>query len=156
MQLKDFKETNGVYLGIRPTGASIHLLHDWVLAQGIPNPVAAHASHVTVLFSRTPVNVVIDRTREYHAHGVRFEQVRHRFDKTNALVLVLESPSIVARHKGLIAAGGTHDYPDFMPHVTLTTNIEDFDWSELEVPGFSLMFNNEYARPLRTPTDDTD
>ncbi len=153
MKLKDLKETDGVYVGLRPTGASIHLLHDWIMKQGIPNPVAAHATHVTVLFSRAPVQVEADRAREYHGHGIRFEKVRHHFDKTDALVLVLETPSIVARHRELVALGGSHDYDDFMPHVTLTTNVEDFDWKELEIPGFGLTFANEYVRPLRTHQD---
>lgn len=153
MRLKDLEQLPGVYVGIRPVGASIHLLHDWIVQQGIPNPVAAHASHVTVLFSKAPVQVEVDRKREYHAHGIRFEQVRHRFDKTNALVMVLETPSIIARHRELIDQGGSHDYDDFMPHVTLTTNVEDFDWKQLKVPGFSLVFANEYSRPLRALPD---
>lgn len=149
MRLKDLKQTDGVYMGVRPIGASIHLLHDWILEQGIPNPVAAHAAHVTVLFSKTPVDVQPDRSREYHAHGVRFEVLRHRFDKTDALVLVLETPALVARHKELIERGGSHDYEEYLPHVTLTTNVENFDWKALQVPHFSLIFGNEYSRPLR-------
>ena len=153
MRLKDLKETAGVYMGVRPIGASIKLLHDWIIERGIPNPVAAHAAHVTVLFSKTPVDVQVDRSREYHAHGVQFGVVRHRFDKSDALVLVLETPALVKRHEELIERGASHDYDDFMPHVTLTTNVENFDWKQLEVPHFSLIFGNEYARPLRALSD---
>lgn len=149
MKLKDFKESNGVYMGVRPIGASIHLLHDWIIDQGIPNPVAAHAAHVTVLFSQKPVEVDVDRSREYHAHGSRFLVMRHRFDKTDALVLVLTAPALEARHKELIDRGGSHDYADFLPHVTLTTDVGNFDWKKLEVPHFGMIFGNEYARPLR-------
>jgi hypothetical protein len=111
--------------------------------------VAAHAAHATVLFSKTPVEVAADRSREYHAHGIGFHVLRHRFDKTDALVLELKSPSLQARHKELIAAGASHDYDDYLAHVTLTTNVEDFDWKHLEVPKFGLVFGNEYIRPLR-------
>jgi hypothetical protein len=154
MRLNDLKQTDGVYVGVRPVGSSIHLLHDWILEQGIPNPVAAHAAHVTVLFSRAPVQVNVDRDRKYIAHGKSFQVMRHRFEKTDALVLELDSPSLQARHAELIRAGGSHDYPSYLAHVTLTTNVEEFDWSQLQVPEFPLVFGNEYARPLRIPDEE--
>ena len=46
-----------------------------------------------------------------------------------------------------------HDYDDFIPHVTLTYDVGDFDWKSLELPKFGLIFANEYVRPLKPTAD---
>jgi len=53
---------------------------------------------------------------------------------TNCLVLKLSAPELVERHHELRRLyGGTHDYPTFEPHVTLSYDIGDFDVSALSI-----------------------
>lgn len=151
MKLTDF--STGTYVGCRPVGASTDLLGDWVRDTGIPNPVVRHAAHMTLLYSKKPVKLPPERGRELHAKPLELRIMRHRTDKTDALVLVLDSPAAQRRHQEFINAGGMHDYDDFIPHVTLTYDVGDFDWKSLELPKFGLIFANEYVRPLKPTAD---
>lgn len=53
---------------------------------------------------------------------------------TRSLILLLHSPWLVMRHNELRRVhDATHDYPEYIPHVTLSYNIGDFDISTLNI-----------------------
>ena len=146
--------SSGTYSAVRPDQQSLKHLKEWMDAVGIPNPVALHALHATTLYSQKPVITEAQKDRTFYAQPDGFRIMRHRNDQTDALALVLDSPALQARHQEFINAGGVHDYDSFIPHVSLTYDIGDFDWRSLELPKFGLIFANEYVRPLKPPPTD--
>lgn len=148
---KDF--STGTYVGCRPDVGSLYLLQGWMQAMGIPKPVPLEDLHVTTLYSHVPVEVESVKERIFMALTDGYQIMRHRADKTDALVMLLWSPDLHARHKELIAAGGVHDYPDFIPHMTLTYDVGDWNWKNLPPAHLKLFFRDEYIRPLRAAAD---
>jgi hypothetical protein len=65
------------------------------------------------------------------------------------LVLVLEAPELAELHKELIGMGGTHDFPDYTPHVTLNYSFSSvYDVEALPVPSFELEVERVISEPL--------
>ena len=127
--------TGGTYVALLPIEPTTTLLKGWADKCGV---VLRDDLHLTVLYSRAPVNVTC-KTDEHFATPLAFDI----FD--GKLVLRLLSRTIEQRHQELRAAGGTHDYPDFNMHITLSDNPP---LSKLPLPNFTLIFGNEYTEPL--------
>jgi hypothetical protein len=71
-------------------------------------------------------------------------------DDNNCLVLVLNSPELIERHHHIRTThGGTHDYESYIPHVTISYNVNDFDHHALPLPDFDLMVVEEQSHPLK-------
>ena len=128
----------GTYVAVVPTPGTQALLQDWATEHRIELDPDLH---VTLLFSRVVLNVV-PKTNEFVATGITFD----RFG--DALVLKLKCDAMERRHKELIAQGGTHDYPDYIPHLTIQSKSE-LQASDVKVPDFGLIFGCEYTEPLK-------
>jgi phage-related protein (TIGR01555 family) len=102
----------------------------WARANGFETTLSAADMHVTVLYSRAlvdPMKMGRDwREDERGEIAVRPGGPRaiERLGE-NAVVLRFASPDLEYRHKDLIEAGGSHDYPDYQPHVTLSYTVPD-------------------------------
>ena len=121
-------------MALFPLSPTDVLLEDWARENGI---TLDESLHVTLLYSRRPLQV-FPTVSEHVGIPDRFEV----FGKK--LVLVLDAPSIEKRHDFFIAAGGTHDHPSFVPHVTLC-DAANIDMDDLELPNFTLIFGKEYT-----------
>lgn len=130
-------QVQGTYVAVRPTDSTLALIRAWADQHRI---VLDDDLHVTVLYSRKPVNVA-PCSDEFVATGIGFDTFG------DALVLKLNSDALHARHAQFIAQGGTHDYPSYSPHMTLQakSNLKPADMPE--VP-FGFIFGNEYTEPL--------
>lgn len=54
--------------------------------------------------------------------------------ETKVLVLVLDSPELVQRHKEIMKEyNGTYNFPEYIPHITLSYDLEDFDINTLDI-----------------------
>lgn len=139
MLLRELKEpeATGTYVAVLPTPSTVALLRAWADKNKF---ALVDDLHVTVLYSRKVVNVLPSRD-EFVATGDRLEVLG------GALVLLLNCPSLQARHAELVAQGGTHDFPDYMCHVTLQKDTK-LKPSEVEMPVFGMIFGNEYSEPL--------
>jgi hypothetical protein len=132
------KDVQGTYVGLRPTFATQLLLEAWAQEAGI---TLAENLHLTVLYSRVPLRVTTNPD-EHRAEPVLYEPLG-----TSPLVVKFIAPSIVARHEQLIRQGGTHDFPEFIPHMTLVAEGD----APAEVPPmqFAMTFGMEYTEALR-------
>lgn len=136
MLLRELKAT-GTYVAVLPTEATSALLRAWADEHKFE---LVDDLHVTLLYSRKVVNVVPCHD-EFVATGVRLEVLG------GDLVLMLDCPALKNRHDQLIAQGGTHDFPDYLIHVTLQkkTSLKPED---VQMPTFGLIFGREYNEPL--------
>lgn len=146
LSFKEFKEqSQGVYVGAKFSHESIVNLLRLQDALGLVEPTPADKMHVTVLFSRKNIPVSLE-SYKFKALPVEIETWKSSSGKKNVVVLKLQCPELTKRHNDLIAQGGTHDFPDYQVHVTLSYNHD----KEIKLPvAFDhLIIQDEYTEPL--------
>jgi len=123
----------------------------WAKGQGFTTTLPADEVHVTVVYSRTPV--------DWMAMGQPWDQDNdgklrvppggpRMLDEFGSLkeatVLLFNSSSLSWRHQDMIAKGASSDYDDYAPHITLTYETPDgFDLSTVEPYRGELIFGPE-------------
>lgn len=127
-------------------------LDAWCIKHSIPSPVIDF--HTTVLYSRRAINVksILAQVSpgSFELKPVRFDIFQSRYDGgENVLVLVVSSSQLNDLHEKFIAAGGTHDFDDFTPHISLSYNIPtNFDVHKLMVPDFEVKIKHFHVEPI--------
>lgn len=122
-------------------------VREWVRSQGLQSALPAGEMHVTVAFSRDPVDwsaldarkdaiVVHDGVRSVH-------QFPPRNTPNGALVLRFEAPELQRRWQELKDAGARWDFPEYLPHITLTYAVADASGMQLEPFRGPLIFGPE-------------
>jgi hypothetical protein len=121
----------------------------WAKGQGFETTVPAEELHVTVLFSRTPVDWMQMGTAwnedekgrlRVPAGGARL--VEPLGDK-GAVVLLFGSSALSWRHEEMVRNGASHDFDSYQPHVTITYTGSDIDLSKVEPFRGELVFGPE-------------
>ncbi len=104
--------------------ASARALLAWAGEAGIPNLYEPAALHVTVLYSKSPVDW-FDMGEAWGDDGggltVRAGGPRavEKLGDKGAVVLRFSSWALKARHQEMIERGASHDFPEYASHVTL-------------------------------------
>lgn len=126
----------------------------WARAQGLETTLTAEDMHVTVLYSRTPVDpMAMGETWGSETDGGLIvkaggPRALERFGE-GALVLQFASWSLTNRHADMIRAGASHDWPEYAPHVTITYTVpEGFDIEAVRPYAGELRFGPEIFSPL--------
>lgn len=139
----------GAYVGVRFDDESLKQLQNLQKMYKIPNPTPTKDMHSTVIYSRVPVdfpicdevNQVVDRQVQFHVFNTR--------DGARALVLKIKSDYLTKRHELGTELGATYDFPDYIPHITLSYDVGDKQFStksfKLEK---DLIIKSEYAEEL--------
>jgi ADP-ribose pyrophosphatase YjhB (NUDIX family) len=125
----------------------------WAKRAGIQNLVAPSEMHVTICYSRAPVDWLAmgnawPETVIVPKGGPR---VLARFGKTDAKVAVLAfaSSDIEWRHREMCDRGASFDFPTYRPHVTIGLNLPaDFDLDAVEPYRGVLRFGPEIFEPI--------
>lgn len=125
----------------------------WAKAQGFKTTLPADDLHVTVLYSRQPVDPMKmgegwsgdDKGRIKIKPGGPRAVERLGPD---AVVLLFASWDIESRHRSMIEAGGSHDFETFQPHVTLSYSAEGVDLDTIKPFTGELVFGPEEFSPL--------
>jgi len=126
----------------------------WAKEQGFETTLPAEDMHVTVLYSRRPVDPMKigeawsnedDGGLLIKAGGPRaIERLGE-----DAVVLMFASDNLSWRHRQMVEAGGSHDFPDYTPHVTLTYSApEGLDLEAIRPFTGELRFGPELFEPL--------
>lgn len=106
----------------------------WAQTQGITGLLPGAELHVTIAYSRQPVDwmkvgAAWESEMKIPAGGPRM------IDKfgEGAIVLLIAAPELEWRHRSVILEGGTHDYPEYQPHITVGFTSEwNFDPDKYE------------------------
>jgi hypothetical protein len=143
---------DGTFAGLHLYGQDAQKLHQFALDNEIPNPEPADRLHVTVLFSRkvVPDFKPLGKLKS-PMRGTPIEARIFGEGEERALVLVLDAPEIVARHKYIMSKyeEATHDHQDYIPHVTLSYNVGDFDPKTLDIGSIGMLtFTEEYTNDI--------
>src|ERR1035437_9286225 len=141
LKFKQFAERRltGTYVSCSFMSDSRFDLATWCVENLIPVPLAPSKYHTTILYSRSHVNDV-EKIVEKMDDSLRFKiKGFHLFDTEDqllrSLVLELDAPELIVFHDRLIKAGGTHDYPTFTPHLTVSYSVPiDMNLKVLKLP----------------------
>jgi phage-related protein (TIGR01555 family) len=129
-------------------------LISWARSNGFESTLAAGDMHVTILYSRAAVDPMkMGRDwREDERGEVSVKPGGPRAIERlgeNAVVLRFASPDLEYRHRDLIEAGGSHDYLEYQPHVTISYAVpEGIDFEALKPFNGVLLFGPEIFETL--------
>lgn len=142
----------GTYIGLRPSIESSKLLRAYFQNQNIimSTPDVEQRLHVTLIYSRVKIDII---PNSLELHRVKISEISlfpNNRGQNTVLVAKLNAPSLIARHNYIRSSyGATHDYPEFIPHLTL-----DYYWDnyksiqEIKIPNFEFILCDEYVEPL--------
>jgi hypothetical protein len=121
----------------------------WAKGQGFKTTVPANELHVTILFSRTPVDWMkmgagwdqdADGKVKIAPGGARLVE---KLGDKGAVVLLFASSPLSWRHEEMVRNGASHDFDEYQPHVTITYEGSDVDLSKVEPYRGELVFGPE-------------
>lgn len=142
-----------LYVSRKLLPASAKALLSWAAGQGIPNLFPADELHVTVLYSKTPV--------DWFAMGDAWSGEKLRVvpggprlvekfgDDDSCVVLRFASQELTWRHEAMVRDGASHDFDGYSPHVTLTNDGADFSLEGVEPYQGALEFGPEIFEPIK-------
>ena len=145
MKLDDIMEKKeeakpGTYAGVRFDTDTIKRIKEFAKAYKIPERLPSDKLHSTLLYSKKHLpdyqaageydNPLVGKPKSF---DVWESQPDDDGVKSNCLILQIDCPTLVARHKELMDEhDAEYDFDEFKPHVTLSYNIGDFDVSTLD------------------------
>ncbi|HBP0226685.1 TPA: DUF1073 domain-containing protein [Pseudomonas aeruginosa] len=110
---------------------------DWAKAQGFKTTLPAEDLHVTVAYSKTPVDWMAvaqawtnkpNGNLTSSAGGPRMVE---QFGE-GAIVLLFNNTELTWRHQDILDAGASWDWPDYQPHITFTYQPGSVDLHQVE------------------------
>ena len=149
---KEAERNKGVYVGVRFTMAADEDISIFCEENAIPNPIPEKEIHSTLIYSTKYDNIVINDVGEDlgNAEPKKFH-IFETQDNKRALVLLIKSEYLTSRHKELMKKYDlTYNFDEYIPHITLSYDIEDFDISNLNIKDLPTNFtiNTEYKEDL--------
>lgn len=102
----------------------------WYKDQGVPEVYAAESMHVTVIYSKKPLDWMAmgqpwEATLELPEGGPR---IMDKFgDMGDVLVLLFASRELQWRHELAKELGGSSDFPEYQPHISISLRAGEID-----------------------------
>lgn len=140
------EDTSGGFYSFRNLNPqSAEFLYEWMLEEGIPNPIPAHNLHVTIVCSETDVpGYMPDPT------PVMISPASYKIEQMQeALVIKFRNDTLEEQWQRAMNMGAKSRYPRFIPHVSMSYKVpESYDPSDLKPPPSFLILDGEQQRPL--------
>ncbi len=134
--------------------ASAKALIAWAKSNGFTTTLEASDMHVTILYSRNPVDPMKmgETWGNEDDGGLTIKpggpRALEKFGE-GAVVLQFASWSLTSRHADMVRAGASHDYEEYLPHVTITYSApEGLDLDAIKPFTGELAFGAEIFEPL--------
>ena len=149
------EEQLGTYIAIKYDALSQNKLTSLAERFDVPNIIPKDKLHTTIIYSTVHSDDVIVNTNPYNSFINKFDTFDSPSGK-RCLVVILDNDALKERYKELTKLHGfVSDYPEYVPHITLSYDIEDWDrFDEMnEYIGqikytFMLVGVNEYVEDL--------
>lgn len=129
MRLIEFSSSNshdhGTIAMLKLNEEDSEKLYKWCNENNIPC-IDKDKLHCTVLFSKKPV----EQLSKHNNKDVNVEADIIGWKKLgDALTLELDAPIAAKIHEYMLKKGGTHDYPEYIAHISVC-----YDWSQQDLP----------------------
>lgn len=131
------KEKTGTYASLKLKESSKKRLMKWLNDHKVKNIVDEEDFHCTVVYSRKAIPELADKKVKL---PVSATIAGWKILGKDCLVLLINSAKIEKLHEDAMEMGATHDYDEYIPHVTVATEY-DKDLPE-EIPPFKLFFDD--------------
>lgn len=113
----------GTYVSCSYTRESEDKLAWWCSWNMIPKPLEKHNYHSTILYSRKELSH-LPNPEFLDKYMVRVKGFQlfpsDKGEEFRSLVLLLDASELEKYHQSLIDIGGTHDFDDYTPHISVT------------------------------------
>lgn len=127
----------------------------WAKAQGFKTTMPADEMHVTIVYSKSPVDW-IKMGQDYRDQDGKGgftvapggPRVVEQLGDKGAVVLLFASDDLKWRNMQMMDAGASSDYPEYQPHVTITYDGEGVDLASVTPYLGPLRFGPEIFEPI--------
>lgn len=136
---------NGRYVAARLDNKSSELLYNYCIENKIPNFKNKEDFHCTIAYSK------VDFIYVHKNYNLKINKLTYEldtFDTRNLIVLKFKSDFLQKRFNTFINLGATYDYEFYNPHITLTTDSNNFNINNLKLPDFDIILTNEYSEDI--------
>jgi len=148
----------GTYAAVKYDTVTCMILGEWCKSIGIIM-IDPSKLHSTLIYSRVEIPVENQHNldeAELRSRGWKFEPSHFELMPTSSdpdakkevLVLVLKAPELVELHDELCQNGATHDFDDYIPHVTLSYKVSEHFNVDLIPPQMYFVPNQIYFEQL--------
>ena len=109
-------------------------LVEWAKRQGFETVYPPEDMHVTVAFSRRPIDWfdIQPAIRQVVIPAGGPRQIQRLGEDGSAVVLRFNAPALDDRFVEILNLGATWDFESYKPHITITLNAKDMDLSKVE------------------------
>lgn len=144
----DNQDDDGVYIARKVKPEDAKKLAKWATDRGIKDVIDAEKMHVTVVYSRAdfPADDLGDDDEEVSVKVKGIKRLKE------AIVLTLDAPKIVARHKAARDKGASHDFKSYQPHISLSYAGPDSDLPD-DFPSMSIKLGPEFRETIKDVED---
>lgn len=117
------------------------------LFKHVPNVLDKGYFHVSYLSSLNKTNIKFDEN-VHHIATIDRLAVWKTKDKKNCLVLIVKSDEISKYHELILNHGVKDMYPNFIPHISISYDIGDFDYKTLKLVNDDILIDIMYKLEL--------
>ena len=150
-----FKESvRGTYAAAKFNEDTLDRLEELQKFYALPNPVPRDKMHSTILYSRVYVPFKPEDGEILLSDMCRFK-IFETQSGSRALVLAYDSEYMQFRHDVGMALGATYDFPEYIPHITLSYDIGSLKIGEGQEFNFDIVRSYEYVEDLDLEWTDT-
>lgn len=143
----------GIYGCFKLETDSADRLYHWCIQYLIPNPQPVEKLHSTFIFSPAPAK---SKYIPYSFFPITLDPNTYSFQIfpynviDNALVLTYRNPIVESEHKKYLLLGGSYTHPQFVPHITLSSNvpINVLVKQTIPLPKFPIRFSGIELKPI--------
>lgn len=136
------------------TKASADAIRSWAASQGFKTTLPAEDLHVTVAYSREPMDGSAMKPAADTLTVTGGKRTVGPLGDEGAVVLKFTSPDMQARWKAYRDAGASWDYESYTPHVTITYDGKGVDLSKVEPYAGPIELGPERQEPLNVDKAD--
>lgn len=138
---------NGTYASFQLSPASAKLLYDFCEEMRLPDRVEIDDYHCTIIYSHAPCPEVSQEDFNLPCKAVP-KGYKLLGTEVVVLVLELECPNAEFLHNRFMEKhGATHDYDEYIPHITLTKSYYGTDLPA-DLPPFDIMFTGNTVEEI--------
>ncbi|GEM_PF-1387813 len=151
-EIKSAESKKGTYAALLVSPESHAAIMEYIKENNIPHKTNPNEErkHVTLIYSKKYCPDMVAQPETVHAATIKGLEVFNTQDGKRALVLLLDAPTVVARHEQLMAEHpATYDYPEYKPHITLSYDIGDLDETQLVPLEKIVELSDEYVEELK-------
>ena len=149
MRLHEINESKGSYAAVKFDADTIKALAEYQAHNNIPAPLDKDEFHATVMFSTKycPAFEALGEGLDWSGEFTDFDIFPS--DEDNALVLKFSCPELEQRFADIMQThDASWDYDDYLPHVTLSYNVQDLDHTALPAYTGPIIIVSEYGTDL--------